>query len=437
MLLVAVAALAAACGGGSDDDTSSPTLESDAPEPHDLAADVGFDEVTRTYGAVILDYDGDGDDDVLLGRHSLAAQLFRNDDGEFDVEHEFPDPDRHGCVAADIDDNGREDIFCTLGGHDGEKPKEIPNELWMQDDDGNFTDEGGVPELEDRWGRGRQAALFDADDDGDIDLFVGNSLPRTDGQPSTNRFFVNEGDGQWRSAPEFGLDLEWSIGSSGAGPPRGCLETFDANDDGLLDVLLCAKNPDVSPSPGIQRLSPRLFLNEGGERFVDVTDSAGLPEWMVDAFPIDLDDDGDTDLVSVDQDGLRIHLQDDGQLDVVHEQVIEGAFRVAVGDVNGDEHADLYVMRRRPGQVQGLPPPERVALEAFFDAGGEVGDVLLLGDGSLRDFERLDLPLPPGEALAAADDVLPLDRDGDGRSEFLVLNGGSDEPGPVQLIAYF
>jgi hypothetical protein len=435
---VIVAAVAVGCGG-SDDGASPATVESETPEAHDLAPELGLDEVTRTYGAVVFDYDADGDDDILLGRHSLAAQLYRNDDGDFEVDDdvEFPDPDRHGCTSADIDDNGRADLFCSLGGHDGEKPKEIPNELWMQDDDGNFTDEGGVRELEDRWGRGRQAALFDADDDGDIDLFVGNSLPRTDGQPSTNRFFVNEGDGQWRSAPEFGLDLEWSIGSSGAGPPRGCLETFDANDDGLLDILLCAKNPDVSPSPGIQRLSPRLLLNEDGERFVDVTDASELPEWMLDAFPTDLDGDGDTDLVSVDQDGLRVHMQEDGQLELVHELPIEGAFRVAVADVNDDGHADVYVMRRRPGQVQGLPPPERVELETFFGTPGPTGDLLFLGDGSLQTFERIDLPLPPDEGQAAADDVLPLDRDRDGRDEFLVLNGASDDPGPVQLIAYY
>jgi hypothetical protein len=40
----------------------------------------------------------------------------------------------------------------------------------------------------------------------------------------------------------------------------------------------------------------------------------------------------------------------------------------------------------------------------------------------------------PGTAGAGADDVLPIDHDADGASEFLVLNGRG-VAGPVQLIS--
>src|SRR5687767_10216788 len=47
----------------------------------DVAVEVGIAETTRTYGVPrAVDYDSDGDQDVLLGRHMVAAaRLYAND----------------------------------------------------------------------------------------------------------------------------------------------------------------------------------------------------------------------------------------------------------------------------------------------------------------------------------------------------------------------
>src|SRR5205823_9212484 len=48
------------------------------PRVVDVAVDVGLGFTTRTFGAVVFDYDGDGWPDIFLGRHDEAAFLFRN-----------------------------------------------------------------------------------------------------------------------------------------------------------------------------------------------------------------------------------------------------------------------------------------------------------------------------------------------------------------------
>ena len=55
----------------------------DGPVAVDVAADAGLDLVTRTFGAVVFDYDNDGWPDIFLGRHDAAPFLFRNRGGHF------------------------------------------------------------------------------------------------------------------------------------------------------------------------------------------------------------------------------------------------------------------------------------------------------------------------------------------------------------------
>ena len=60
----------------------------------DVAPAVGLGLTTRTYGAVVFDYDGDGWPDIFLGRHDAPGFLFKNERGRFRrVESaEFPAP---------------------------------------------------------------------------------------------------------------------------------------------------------------------------------------------------------------------------------------------------------------------------------------------------------------------------------------------------------
>ena len=388
---------------------------------NDVAQDVGLALTTRTFGALVFDYNDDGWPDIFLGRHDAQAFLYRNDHGQFvrDDTTLFPGKvDRHLSAAGDVNGDGRLDFFCVVGGDSGNGPKQTPNELWIQRPDGSFVNEGDQPGLADPYGRGREALLFDANGDGRLDILVGNVSPRNDGMPSPNRLFVNEGPNGWRSAPEFGLDLEYSVGGAGrpgsrfggGNWPMGRLASLDADMNGFADVLMCAKSPDDK----LQSL--HLFHNDQGHGFRDITAAAGLNGIAArDVAVADLSGDGQPDLVVVNGFGVGIWRNDHGKFTAAHRIPLSDAFRVAVADATGDGHPDIYVMR-----TSSVPGPD-------------IPDLLFLSEGdTYRDYSPIELPVVPG--TVRDDAVYPIDYDRDGKAEFLVLHGHSLHPAPIQLI---
>jgi hypothetical protein len=397
---------------------SSATVEH--PHVRDVAVEVGLDLLSRTYGAVVFDANGDGRPDIFLSRHDAAAYLYRNVGGRFvlDEAARFPGKvDRHCPAAGDVNGDGRLDLFCVIGGHSGHAAKERSAELWVQQEDGSFRDEGAECGVSDPYGRGREAVLFDATGNGCLDVLVGNVSPRSDGRPSPNRLFLNDGDGRFRPAPEMGLDLEYSVGGAGrpGSPhgggnwPMGRLATLDADGDGWTDVVMCAQRPGDT----VQRV--HLFRNDGGTGFHDVTADTGLSTVEArDVAVVDLTGDGQPDLVVVNRAGVVVLLNDRGRFQVVHRVPVEHAFRVAVADADGDGRPDIYVMRTR-----NVPAPD-------------VPDLLLVSEGGYDAYRTITLPTVDGEVRDDA--VYPIDYDGDGRFEFLVLHGHSLHAAPVQLI---
>jgi hypothetical protein len=123
---------------------------------------------------------------------------------------------------------------------------------------------------------GSGAALFDADGDGRLDVYLLNN-----GGPkgAKNRLYLQGKDGCFRDASA-GSGLDY------AGYCMG-VAVGDINNDGKPDVLVT------------EYLGVRLFLNLGGGKFRDVTAEAGLdnPAWGTSAAFLDFDRDGWLDLV--------------------------------------------------------------------------------------------------------------------------------------------
>jgi len=220
----------------------------------------------------------------------------------------------NGIVVADIDLDGLLDVYLVtqIG----------PNGLYRNLGGGRFediTERAGVAVL----GPVHATASFaDFDNDGDPDLYVTNVR-------APNRLFVNNGDGTFRDVSA-GSGLDFNEHSSSA-------EFFDYDRDGRLDVFLAvvgeytgSETAEVTGTVDAERLpgpapkfyvgysdafsghlmpsrlrQSRLFHNEGGNRFTDVTARVGLSDtgWSGDATPTDFNEDGWPDLYVLNMQG--------------------------------------------------------------------------------------------------------------------------------------
>jgi len=126
---------------------------------------------------------------------------------------------------------------------------------------------------------GAGLALFDRDEDGDLDLFLVNGW-RLEGSRVVERgrdvLYANRGDGTFEDdTARSGLgDDGWGTG----------VEVGDANGDGHADVFVSNFGPDA------------LYLSRGDGTFTRAADSPGSDGWCTGAALFDADRDGDLDL---------------------------------------------------------------------------------------------------------------------------------------------
>jgi hypothetical protein len=124
-------------------------------------------------------------------------------------------------------------------------------------------------------------AFFDYDNDGDLDIFLVNSLTvdlvKSKGKTKSD-LYRNDGTGKFTEvAVKAGVsDIGWGMG----------VAVGDYNNDGFEDLYVTCLGPD------------RLFKNNGNGTFSDVTDKAGVSDrrWSTGASFFDYDRDGDLDL---------------------------------------------------------------------------------------------------------------------------------------------
>lgn len=267
-------------------------------------------------GGAILDYDGDGWMDVYLVNSGpapvlsdappdtprLPNRLFRNlGSGRFLDVTEKAGVVGHGfgttAAAADYDNDGDTDLLVVnFGGLI----------LYRNRGDGTFEDVTMTAGLALYRGPGIAATFFDADLDGNLDLFVGSYLQ------------------------------------------------FD---------------PQVKPEPGSQVPYPGplsyasefnvLYHNRGDGTFEDVSESAGMRipgHRAMGVAALDYDQDGDQDLYVANDGTANLLLENDGH-GHFHDVALArgagfnqfgaagGSMAAAVGDANGDGLPDLFVTR--------------------------------------------------------------------------------------------
>ena len=125
---------------------------------------------------------------------------------------------------------------------------------------------------------GGGVALFDLENDGDLDVYFIQSGDLTQQVELTNKLFRNDGNGTFE-------DITASSGAGDTSYGMG-VATGDFNGDGLTDLYVTNVGANV------------LLANQGQGRFLDVTTQAGVanPSWSTGAAFVDYDADGDLDL---------------------------------------------------------------------------------------------------------------------------------------------
>ncbi len=235
------------------------------------------------------DVDGDGLDDLFVGgaKWQTGTILIQQRDGTF---RPSPQP----AIAADslaedvdaaffdADGDGDQDLYVVSAGNEFWGDAEaLDDRLYVNDGHGTFTrNTRALPPFHDN---GSCVLPGDFDGDGDTDLFVGSRVvAREYGVTPRSHLLMNDGHGTFSDVT---AEMGSALGEAGMVSSGGWID-YDA--DGKLDLVLAGEWMPV-----------RVLHQEGG-RFVDRTREAGLggsEGWWNSVTVADLNGDRRPDLV--------------------------------------------------------------------------------------------------------------------------------------------
>ena len=268
-------------------------------------------DLDPTTSLAVGDVDGDGDIDLVVGNgddyyaYGRQNRLYLNDgNGVFSdvTSSRLPAVQdlTHDLALGDVDGDGDLDLVVANS--------YSPNRLYLNDGAGVFTDVTAAqmpPTF-----HARSIRFGDVDADGDLDLVVGNW-----GQ---NQLLRNGGSGIFQDVTASCLPTDSDFTQA--------IDLGDVDADGDLDLVI--------GNGHYWDAQNRLYRNDGGGTFVDVTAShlPATPDKTAGVHFADLDLDGDLDLLSVQRNAIRLYANDsagsfsdvttsridgDGDLDVV------------------------------------------------------------------------------------------------------------------------
>ena len=276
----------------------------------DVTAKAGLAGTGYDTGVAIGDYDNDGYEDIFVGGVHRNTLYHNNGDGTFtDVTAKAglsskPDPEYGplwsvGGAWVDVNNDGLLDLLvvnylqwdgdkepvCLDNGHQEYcHPRfygKTPNQLFLNNGDGTFTDVSVSSGLRAHPGKGMGVGVADYDLDGNMDFFIANDK-------LFNSLFHNKGDGKFE---EVAFDANVALREDGTYISGMGVDFRDLDNDGYPDICLAALDNETFP----------IYRNTGKGDFVEVTSQSKmgqLSEPMSGYSPMiaDFDNDGWKDI---------------------------------------------------------------------------------------------------------------------------------------------
>jgi tetratricopeptide (TPR) repeat protein len=323
----------------------------------DLAPHAGLDVVATAGGLIVDDFAGTGRFDVITSNFDSCGPMhyFRNNgDGTFTdrTSHAGLDGQLGGLnmMQTDYNNDGCKDILLLRGGW------QVPqrNSLLRNNCDGTFTDVTVASGLAHPATSSQTAAWGDINNDGLLDLFVGN-------EESPSQLFLNKGGTSFE-------DISRTAGVDRVAFTKG-VSAADYDNDGFVDFYVSNFKGDNF-----------LYRNNRDNTFTEMARAAGVPgpghgfaTWF-----FDYDNDGWSDLfatsyfTSVDESlrtylglannaaGLRLYrnLGNGSFRDVSSEVGLDKVFMpmgANYGDMDNDGFLDIYLGTGNPSYASVLP----------------------------------------------------------------------------------
>ncbi len=279
----------------------------------------------------------------------------------------------------DVNGDGREDFYiCGARDQSGA--------LYIQDGQGRFHRSNEALLEADKGSEDTDALFFDADGDGDQDLFVcsGGSEFSPNSTALISRLYLNDGKGRFSKSAQL-------LPSAQTFESASCVSAADYDGDGDQDLFVGVRSKPFQygyPCKGY------ILKNDGKGQFTDATREAGAGVleqlgMITDGKWVDYDRDGKKDLVVTGEYmPIRLfHNEGSGRLKEVTDQSglkgTEGWWkRLLIADVNGDGYEDIIAGNQ--GYNSRFKCSEQKPVELWvsdFDQNGTVEQVLTCYNG--------------------------------------------------------